>query len=110
MVENLKSVMNNNQQFVSQVRERMRVSNRRVSRPSQSPPQPRTEEVLVSSAWTGRTQTKLSLLDRSIEQHRERLGRQSTSTGSPVSFSPAAYLRPPRPAVMTQFKSPLLKK
>ena len=108
MVENLKSVMNNNQQFVSQARERTRFSNRRVSRPSQSPPQPRTEEVLVSSAWTGRTQTKLNLLDRSIEQHRERLGRQST--GSPVSSSPAAYLRPPRPSVMTQFKSPLLKK
>ena len=105
MVENLKTVMNNNQQFVCQARERTRI--RRVSRPSQSPPQPRTEEVLVSTAWTGRTQTKLSLLDRSIEQHRERLGRQET--GSP-SFSPAAYLRPPRPAVMTQFKSPLLKK
>ena len=115
-MDNLKSAMNNNKQFLSQALERRPWTNRRssVQRPAQSQPQPRTEEVLVSSAWTVRAQRKLQLLDRTIQHHRDKLGRQQAGAGAgagagPLSQAPS-YLRPPRPALMTQFKSPALRK
>ena len=119
-MSHLKSVINKNQQFLSQARERMNQTDRRSAgrRPggnftttrSQSQSEAGPESGLVSSGWSGKAQARLELLDQTIEQNRERLARQP---GPQVSFnqSPLPYRHHlPKPSVMTPFKSPALKK
>ena len=75
-----------------------------------SPATPQPQSGLVSSTWAGKNQSRLQLLDRSIELNREKLGRQQ---GPQVSFNQSPYQyrhHLPKPSVMTPFKSPALKK
>ena len=119
-ITHLKSVINKNKQFLSQARDRLSHTDRRsvgrrpgsltMTPPATPQSQPGPGSGLVSSTWSGQTQSRLQLLDRTIQQNRERLARQP---GPQVSFnqSPLPYRHHlPKPSVMTPFKSPLLKK
>ena len=108
-VAHLQSVINKNKQFLSEARERRSVG-RRPGNLTMTPPAT-PQSGLVSSAWSGKNQARLQLLDRSIEQNRERLGRQPGAQGSVNQSSHHNYRhRLPKPSVMTPFKSPALKK